>query len=254
MTRASRRTLLMRSSRLKGGAATKVKQTNRAVAQSTLAVYEALCNRPPGWLATIGFGLVHISAVVLAVVLALGLYVAQGGRFGNLIRSMANAPRQTISPRDIEVSGDLNPAAERRTIVANFTSTSNARSAYASLSPTLAPGEAIERFGQTILLAFPAKDEAARKRHLPDIEQRTKNFAVGSPGFGGAMFRLTCVASDEATAGQIRDELEQYVDVPPALNLIPPWSPAASAPGVDCRWGSCAEGTAGPHAGSRPAW
>ena len=223
--------------RLKGGAARKVKQNNKTLAQSTLAIYEALCNRPPGWLASIGFGLLHVSAIVLAAVMALALYAAQGGRFSNLIRSMANAPRQSISPRDVETSGDQVPSAPRRTIVANFPTVAEARSAYASLSPGVSGEEAIERFGQTILLAFPANDDAVRRRHVADIEKRTKTFAVSGNQFGGATLRLTCAAPDEATANQIRDELDGYLPVPAALHLIPPWSPAASGPGVD--WKRC---------------
>lgn len=223
--------------RLKGGAAKKVKQNNKTLAQSTLAIYETLCNRPPGWLASIGFGLLHLSAFVLAAVMALALYAAQGGRFSNLIRSMANAPRQSISPRDVEVFGDQVPSGPRRTIVANLSTVSEARSAYASLLPTVSGKEAIERFGQTILLAFPASDDAARRRHVADIEKRTKTFAVSGNQLEGATFRLTCVAPDEATANQIRDQLDDYRSVPAGLHLIPPWSPAVSGPGVD--WKSC---------------
>jgi Zn-dependent protease len=229
--------------RLKGGAARKVKQTNKAVAQSTLAVYELLCNRPPGWLASIGFGIVHVSAIALAAILAVALFAAKGGSLAALARSAAAAPKLSISPSQIETAGEQQPSVERRTIVANFPTLSEARSAYASIVPALGPGEAIERFGQTLLIAFPAKDDSARKRHLAEIEQRTRTFSVSGARFGGAMLRLTCVAPDELSAERIRDEVQGYLDVPTALHLIPPWSPEAAASGGDWNRFSLARST-----------
>lgn len=222
--------------RLKAGAQ-KVKLNNRNLAQSTLAIYEALCNRPPGWLATIGFSLAHLSAFVLAAVIAIALFAEQRGGLANLLRSAANAPRRTIASSEIEATGDLVPSNPRRTIIANFPSTAEAKSVYSSLAPTIRTGEAIERFGQTILIAFGAKDDQARRRHLNDIELRTKAFTVSGTDLGGGGLRLTCLAPNEAAAGEIRDEVQQYLQVPAKLYLIPPWSPAAADPAVD--WSRC---------------
>lgn len=222
--------------RLKSGAQ-KIKLNNKNLAQSTLAIYEALCNRPPGWLATIGFGVVHVSAIVLATVLAIALYAEQRGGLANLIRSAASAPKRTISSSDIETVGDHVPSNSRRTIIANFATTAEAKSAFSTLFPGVRAGEAIERFGQTILIAFSANDNEARRRYLADIEKRTKTFAVTGEHFEGGAFRFTCWAPDEASAVAIRDEVQGYLQMPSALHLIPPWSPMAADPAVD--WSRC---------------
>lgn len=215
----------------------KVKLNNRSLAQSTLAIYEALCNRPPGWLATIGFGALHVSAIVLAAVIAIALFAEQRGGIANLLRSAANAPRRSIALSDIETTGDHDPSGARHTLIANFASTSQAKAAYSDLRPTVHAGEAIERFGQTLLIAFPATDDAARRRHVADIEPRTKTFVVCGNNFGTGMLRLTCRAPSESSASAIREEVEDYVRVPKALHLVPPWSPTENQPLLD--WDRC---------------
>jgi Zn-dependent protease len=223
--------------RVMSGTSKSLKQGNRAVAQTTLAIYETLCNRPPGWLATLGLGAVHVLAVLLALALGIFVAIAQGGPLARFARAAAQGPRQSISPTDIVAVGDHQPAVARKTVVANFAKSAEARSAYIALSQNLGPGEAVERFGQTVLLAFPAADEPARRRHLADVERLTKDFSVDVPQRGGARFRLNCIAPDDATAALIQAQVDEYTRLPRELRLIPPWSPAASDPQTD--WPRC---------------
>ena len=216
-----------------GGPGAKVRQSSRLVAQNTLAVYELLCSRPPGWAATLGLGTAHVLAIVLALAVAIVLGVAQGGPFARFARAAANAPRQTLSPDDIVSSGDRAPTTPRKTIIANFAKPADARAAFLSLARRAKPGEAVERFGQTVLIAFPATDDAARREHLAAVEALTRDFSVDVPDLPTASFRLTCIAPDAARATELEAEINEYLHVPAAsFDLIPPWSPLASAPGV----------------------
>jgi hypothetical protein len=207
---------------------------NKAVAQNALAVYEAVCNRPPGWGATIGFSLLHGGAIVVALVMAILVAVAQprGGLSGlaSLARMRQGEPKNNITPADItRVDGPAAAADKptaRRTVYANFPKPDAARAAFDDLRSQLRAGESLQRFGQTLMVSLPAADDAARKRWFAALEGRTREVAVdGGETFGGLALSLSCVAPDAATATRIEEEASAYLGMPDRYNLLAPWTP-----------------------------
>jgi hypothetical protein len=212
----------------------------KGLAQQCLTVYEALCTRPPGWAATIGFFILHVGGLAMAVVLAVLVVIAQTGPLSQFARDAARQPKYAISPAEIVTSpgGEASPDAAgvmHHSIVANFKTATAARSAFEQLRPTVAPGQMLERFGQTLLFSFPAADDAARRRWIGDIEALTSDFTVsGGVGGGvgrGVMFRLTCIAPTSTAADSLEQEAQEYFEIPRDLHIVPPWSPLrASSP------------------------
>lgn len=206
-------------------------QNNKILAQHALTVYETLCTRPPGWLATAAFAVVHLGSVVIALVLAIALLMAQGGPLGNFFRQAANQPRSRIASSEIvsypAAAESSNQTGEHKTIVANFPSVAVASSAFDAIGPKLAAGESLERFGQTLFICFPADDDSAGRRWIADVEARTRDFCVNTGQFGDASLRLVCLAPTADAARDLQEQAEEYLNVPAQLHLLPPWSPQA---------------------------
>lgn len=207
--------------------------SNKSVAENSLAVYEAVCNRPPGWGATIGFSLLHGGAIVVALVMAMLVAVAQprGGLRGlaGLARMRQTEPANKLALTDIaRVDGPVaagRPTA-RRTVYANFPKPEAARAAFEDLRSQVGAGESLQRFGQTLMVSLSAADDAARRRWLAALEGRTREVAVdGGEMFGGMGMSLSCVAPDAATATRIEEEASAYLGMPDRYNLVAPWTP-----------------------------
>jgi Zn-dependent protease len=217
--------------RLKSTPAKGMGQNNKILAQHALTVYETLCTRPPGWLATAAFAVVHLGSVVIALVLAIALLMAQGGPMVNFFREAANQPRNRIASSEIvsypATTASANQGAEHKTIVANFANVGAATNAFDAIGPKLAAGESLERFGQTLFISFPAADDSARRRWIADVEARTRDFCVNTGQFGDARLRLTCIAPTGDAARDLQEQAEEYLNIPGSLHLIPPWSPHA---------------------------
>jgi hypothetical protein len=224
--------------RLKSTSIKGIKPNNKTLAQNALTVYESICARPPGWLATIGFGVLHAGSVVVALVLGLVLMFARGGTFAEFARAAAQQPQHRISPQEIvatppqDAPSDQSSPTGHKTLIANFPTATAASSAFADFRPRLDPGQKLTRFGQTLLVSFPAEDDEARKKWLEIVAPRTKEFCVdGGTPFGGGRLRLMCLAPDAASAQAIEDELEEYFSAPSSFHLLPPWSAGAASSG-----------------------
>ncbi|HEX4796116.1 MAG TPA: site-2 protease family protein [Humisphaera sp.] len=221
--------------RIKGSSMKGVKANNRTMAQHALTVYESLCSRSPGWLATIGLAALHIGSLVIALVLALVLAFAQGGKLSRFARAAVSQPQQTVSSNQIvyAASGEQDAAewnGPRKTIYVNFDKIPQAVAAFDDWQSSLQAGEELERFGQSVLICFPASDDRARLRWIGLIEPRSRQFGVSDEkGYGGANFRLTCVAPTFDAADKMDKELNEYFRLPNQLYLIPPWSAAAAS-------------------------
>jgi Zn-dependent protease len=213
---------------------------NKATAQNALAVYESVCSRPPGWLATIGFTLAHAGSVALAFVMLMVMIVGQRGDFRSVLRAAADRPTNNISVSDVAVveksadaAASAGPATlpgptTRSTIIANFEKPTDASSAFEALRGRVDAGEKLVRFGQTLMLSLPESNDAARQRWFLAFELRSKDVAVHSPEtYSGAGMSMSVTAPSEAVAEQIVAEFQEYFSTA-YLHTIPPWSPQRS--------------------------
>ncbi len=242
----------------------KGKLNKKMAARHTLSVYEAVCARPPGWAASLGFGALHAGGFGAALVLVLVFALFSNGRsfddvvreirlrqqlglgFGTHLGQMA-PPKYAISPGDTSFAGDpanwstaatratTNPAnLVRSTVIANFNTRPQADAAFESLRDTVKPNEAFERLGQTLLLSLPAEDSAERHRWLAAMEaSRGAEVAVRSPKSFTCGLRITGVAPSAEAAAAVQQELHEYLSLPSTMDLLPPWTHHPADP---ARW------------------
>lgn len=223
--------------RVKAAFSKGLNRSAKVTARNALMVYETLCAKPPSWPATILFLMAHASAFFFALLLAAGITVARGGAFREFARQAMAQPKHSISREDIVVArgggdtgGDVPPVGvARTTIVANFASMNAAKSAFDAARSRLRPTESVQRFGQTLLIVFPADDDAGRHDWVEQIEPKTKDFKVVTAKSGGATLRFMFLAKTDAIAEELDQELGEYFQSPGVSTLVPPWTPAAAA-------------------------
>jgi Zn-dependent protease len=220
----------------------------KITARNSLSVYEALCTRPPGWLATIGFGILQFGSMAAALVLVIAVMIAQNGGVAGFLRQAVVAPHTPISSQEIEFiparveappatappSGGSTdaltdtsglPQSTRATVVADFSSIADAKNVYDDSATAVNSDQSLERFGQTILVSVPTSQIAEKRKWVDALQLRTKKVTISQGYFGGAMLTLACVAENEEKAADIQSQLDDYLSLPSQFYLVAPWSP-----------------------------
>jgi hypothetical protein len=118
----------------------------------------------------------------------------------------------------------LDGAEEEKTIVADFSWPGRAETVFGQLAERIPPRATLVRFGQSILLAIPADDDAAREQWGAELEKEADKVYV-SIRRGATTTRLVARAPDEKTAVRIEETLKEYLLADPSMDLIPPWHP-----------------------------
>lgn len=199
---------------------------NKAIAQWTLHVFEAMNARPPGWLATMALGGVHVTSLFVAVVAAVTFVVARHADLGDFLAEAVAAPEGRYQCGSIqEWSGGETPGpgTATDTIVAGFPTVKAAGSTFQRISERLPANARVKLFGQHVLLSLPRDDEAGRDKWFKDLESRGGDVFVASEDFQ-ARLTLVCIAPTEATAQELEESASLYFHVPSNAFLIPPWS------------------------------
>ena len=204
---------------------------NKTIAQYALHVFETLNARPPGWLASIAFMIVHAGSVVVAVVFLILLVIGGRGRLSDFARAAAQAPTRKLECAEMwrfskDTSGNV--AGHRQTIVANFRNRSEAEKAWRQLTNGLSSSADAKLIGESLLVAFPMNANDERLALFDRVQSLSTNVAVDSTNFH-VSFSLSCVASNEAQAKAIEDEMEGYLEQTALMHLIPPWETNLSA-------------------------
>lgn len=203
-------------------------RTNALIAQETLAVFESLNSRPPGWLASTGIIAVHagclLGALVLTVMITVGTGMKDRSRLGP-------NPKHSLSVSAIHATADTPPAGEAVTIAATWPSERAAKSAEGELTPRLKSGESLTALGSSLLIRSPASDAQARERWVTELEQRTKDVFVQA-GSTNLSFRIRAIAPSAEAAGRIKETLSDYFELPVREGLVSPWASAGVSPGV----------------------
>jgi hypothetical protein len=201
-------------------------QSNKMVAQQTLQIFETINARPPGWAATFGLLFVHAASLAAAAIFAIAFLVVQRGDLRDIFANAASLPKHALEcgpvpgwegkqfAKDAAVSNDL--------IVATFSKPAEAGQSFQSIKGQLPDNCRLTQFGDTLLLSFPADDEATRKRWLHELQAHAKDVFVDSTNYHAA-FSLLCIAPDQKAAAAIAGELENYLQTLPGLSLVPPW-------------------------------
>jgi Zn-dependent protease len=214
-------------SELKG--ALPAQSNTKTSATLTLRAFELLNARPPGWLASCALLGVHGLTLLVAVVAIIALILIRHGGFRDIAMSalLDRSKHAVDSSRILTWSGAKASQAERKgsiTISADFSSREHAEAAYRNLTAKLPPEAAATAFGETVLVTLPAGDKEARERWSQELRGRGENVFVHDKATPLALM-LTCSVPTVEAAEELENEIKEYVDLPSAMHLIPPWSP-----------------------------
>ncbi|HET9316161.1 MAG TPA: site-2 protease family protein [Vicinamibacteria bacterium] len=202
---------------------------NKVAAQHTLSVFEALNARPPGGLASVALAVVQGGALVSAGLFAVLLVVGQSRLPGGLnlgMRQPMPLPEHRLDAAQVSaehVAGTSRASeAPHNTVVATFGDPGRASSASAGVRTKLPAGAGIGRFGETLLVALPAADDAARKDVLAAMQSQGADVFVATPDMA-ATLSLSCEAETIEAATAIEQEASAYFLASP-LKVVPPWA------------------------------
>lgn len=201
------------------------KAPNKQLAHHTLHVFESLNAQPPGLMASLGLAFAQGASLVAAVVFTVLVAVGQHTNVGDLMRAAQSLPAHALDPASVGVwrspgSQDLT-AAPHNVVVASFGTPVEARAASADLQRRAPGRSAFATLGQTVLLALPAEDDAARQAWLATFQGKVADVFVSTPR-APASVQLSCLAPSAATAAAIEEEASGYF-LGNRMHLIPPW-------------------------------
>jgi Zn-dependent protease len=202
-------------------------QSNKAVAQQVLQIFETLNARPPGWGASISLLFVQGVSVAMALVFGLAFFVAQTGSLLNFIAAAAAQPKHSLDLKNSRTWGpNLAVAPDQAGIimVATFPSATQAGMKYYDLTNNLPDNMSLTYFGDSLLLAMPGNQDDLRVHWFNLLTNATKDVFVDSTNYHAA-FTLYCVAPDTNTAETIVREINGYFRTLPDEMLVPPWWP-----------------------------
>lgn len=202
-------------------------QSDKAVAQRVLQIFEMLNARPPGWIASISLLFIQGASVVMALVFGIAFFIAQTGSLWNFVQAAAAQPKHSL---DLKYSRtwcpDLAAAPDQAgiIIVATFPSATQAGMMYYSLTNRVADKMSLTYFGDSLLLYLPADRDDLRTHWFSILTNSTQDVFVDSTNYHAA-FTVYCVAPDTNTAETIVREVNGYFGTLPDEGLIPPWRP-----------------------------
>lgn len=201
--------------------------TNRNLAQMTVQAFEALNARPPGWLATFLLAGVHLGAFLIALVCVSVFILAQHVNLRDFAAAAATSPQQAVDAESLDVRRGAeapDPSVPQKTIVATFGSRASAEATFEKFAGQIPPQSTLRQFGQSLLLAIPADDEAAREQWFTRMERETKELHV-SGGLGNSPLSFAAIATDEKAAAAIEEILQAYFSAEATMHAVPPWHP-----------------------------
>ena len=207
--------------------------SNKAIAQHALNVFETLNAKPPGALATIGLMTVHGGAFFLVIIFSLVLILGKFGGLGDFAKAAIRQPQHSFKCGSVqrwegkEAGHDSSPP--HNLLVATFNKHDQAVNEFTQLTGQLPPTSRLTLFGNSLLLALPAGDDAAREKWFDQLQSATTNVFVAVSN-QPVMVTLTFIAPTAMAATNISREIRNYTGIPAGIQLIPPWSPEAKRP------------------------
>lgn len=207
--------------------------SNKMVATQSVQVFETLNARPPGALATIGLLLSHAGGILVLILFGALMLVNKHGGLGDFFQAAIRQPEFAFACGDLQqYAGSAATATSRpeTLLVATFDSHSKALTGFSGLTNDLPEAGRLLRFGNSLALLLPAEDDAAREKWYDRLQSLSTNLFV-TPSNRAATLSFTFVAPTAAAATNLQRELKEYFEATTGMNLVPPWSPAAKAPG-----------------------
>ncbi len=198
------------------------------LAQLSLTVFEALNARPPRLLASLSLAAVQLFGLLGAAVFTIAMAVGQGGMGLAVFNGLTGAgalPQTELDPdrfaewRASESESLLE--APHNVVVASFGSAAEAERAAEDVKRKATAHAAGATFGQSLMLALPASDDAARQQWLAALRASASDVFVATKATP-ANVQISCEASSETAAQAIESEATDYF-LAPGMRLVPPW-------------------------------
>jgi Zn-dependent protease len=206
---------------------------NKAIAQHALNVFETLNAKPPGALATIGLMMVHGGAFFLVAIFGMVLILGKSGGLDDFAKAAIRQPQHSFKCGSVQrwpgTETRHDGSSPHNLLVATFNKQDQAANKFAQLTGQLPPASRLTLFGNSLLLALPAGDDAAREKWFDQLQTATTNVFVAVSN-QPVMVTLTFIAPTATAATNISREIRDYTGVPAGMQLIPPWSPEAKRP------------------------
>jgi Zn-dependent protease len=202
--------------------------TMKITAQWTLNAFELLNAKPPGWLASFVLLGVHGLSFLAAIAIFFAMIIAQHGGLKNMFLSrFMPQPAHSITVKQIEKwqGAQATPEiqSDANTIVADFQKPADAKKAFEELTARLPADATATLFGQTLMVASPAKDDHTREKWFHELNGRARKVIVQNQE-SSIMFLFSITLPDERSAESFVESLKEYTEIPGAMHPIPPWS------------------------------
>ena len=211
------------------------KTNNKTLALHTVNVFETLNAHPPGVLGTLSLLIVHGGSFFLAALCGFLLVLnQQGGGLGNFTRAALRQPQHPVACDAVERWSGAEAAAvtSRNLIVASLPNPAAAQRQFRMLMSQLPAGASLTRVGESLLLALPSTDDAARERWFNTFQSIDTNTFVALTN-QSITVSLMFVAPTKKAATNLVGELGEYFAVTRMGNLVAPWSPQAAGASYD---------------------
>lgn len=204
-------------------------QTTKSLAEKTLLVFAKLNARPSGVLASVALLLVQLVGLVVAV--AFTVVLAFGSKSPGFAAGLPDGGnglqfehRLECGPTRVWAGAHAEPRIDAPQLIATFKEQSLAEHAFGSWSSRLPQTSKLALFGDTLLVALPAGQDALRDDVLGQLSAQAQDAFWDTDDFKGHLSML-CVARTERDAEEIAQELGGYLNFLKGSYLVPPWLP-----------------------------
>lgn len=194
---------------------------NMVVARQTLSAFESLNSRPPGWLASLGLGFLHVLFIAVALFGVGMLLVAKRGTLGG---RPANLPPHRMEFATVHVLPPPPDVPESFvSVTATWKDEASAKAGIAELRKSLKPGEDVAELGEGVIMRIPAGDSELLKTRIESLKRLSATIATQSK-LKYTSFSLKMVSPTPEVASALEKQASDYFQLPANQGFIAPWS------------------------------
>jgi len=216
----------------------------KMVAEMSLRVFEVMASRPPGVLASVGFGILHAASFIFALVMVAVLIVGRGPNLGwamgmpwdmdagqvplvvDNIQNWSSTDEMigdTVRATNLALADEDDRAVSTyQTLAINFFDDAAALKGFESIKAAAPATARLMLFGRTVLLRV-AKDDSATTDRWINMYETTAETVFMIDAVEGASVTLTVDTDSVVAPAVLESSLKSYFNNL-ELPLIPPWS------------------------------
>jgi Zn-dependent protease len=210
---------------VKASLGSKLRLSNKVIAQHALNVFESLNAKPPGVLATLGLLAMQGAGLFIAVVMCLILVFTGRVDVQDFARAAMRQPRYSVTCNAWQEAG-AKSVRQRHLIIATFEKERKAAAAFGQLTNQIPTNSFLTLYGQNVLLSIPVEDPALREKWFDAMQEYSTNLFVQVSN-APVSLAMTFIAPNNTVASNLTQEVRDYLYASSLMHLIAPWSPEA---------------------------